>query len=291
MKNTILTGAAMLCFILTVQYAYAQLEVETTNNVKVGSTMSIYADRDPYALLNLGRISNEQYNTWYGIKSNMRTASSMPTGPIVSVYGIADASSTTNGSYPLNTIVGVCGRAYMPPTSSSYFSAGVVGIGSVFGGVGVYGASHASSSYSFPTSSPGNYYAGYFAGTLKVTSTVYAAAFSTTSDSRLKQNIQNLNQSAIENLHLLRPVEYQLKPDSTQYIYKEDAKEMTVNHYGLIAQEVQELFPNIVYDDGAGYLSINYIELIPVLIKSVQELSTEVAELKAQLNTLQTKNP
>ena len=40
---------------------------------------------------------------------------------------------------------------------------------------------------------------------------------------------------------------------------------------------------------GDGYLSINYTELIPVLIKSVQDLSAEVTELKAQVKELQSK--
>ena len=106
---------------------------------------------------------------------------------------------------------------------------------------------------------------------------------------RLKENIQDLNQSAVGNIQLLRPVEYKLKPDSIQHVYQDDAFEMKVNHYGLLAQEVQEIFPNIVYEGGDGYLSINYTELIPVLIKSVQDLSAEVSELKAQVKELQTK--
>lgn len=49
-----------------------------------------------------------------------------------------------------------------------------------------------------------------------------------------------------------------------------------------MAQDVQKLFPDMVHEDGAGYLSVNYIELIPLLIQTVQELSTEVEELKKQ---------
>ena len=44
--------------------------------------------------------------------------------------------------------------------------------------------------------------------------------------------------------------------------------------FGLIAHEVQEYFPNIVAEekDGAQIQSVDYIQLIPILIKEIQEL-------------------
>jgi len=50
-------------------------------------------------------------------------------------------------------------------------------------------------------------------------------------------------------------------------------------HYGLLAQEVKELYPELVYEDAAGVMSINYTELIPLLIKAVQDLSEQVSTL------------
>ena len=288
MKSKLLVGAMLFCACFCIQSAHAQLEVESTNNVKIGKTMSIATTRDPYALLNLSRTSDAQSSIWYGVKAHMKSRNSMPTGPIISLYGYSDASSVTS-NYPINTVIGVFGRACMTQYTYSQFSAGVAGVANMYGGIGVYGAmiNGSNTSYSFPTASLGSY-AGYFAGSVKVTGTLTAPGLTTTSDSRLKENIQDLNNSVIGNLHLLRPVEYMLKPDSVQYVYLDGAKEMKVNHYGLVAQEVQELFPNLVYEDSNGYLSINYIELIPVLIKSIQELSTEVSDLKAHVNHLQT---
>ena len=51
----------------------------------------------------------------------------------------------------------------------------------------------------------------------------------------------------------------------------------------MLAQDVQKLFPELVTEGGDGYLSINYVELIPLLIQAVQDLSEEVEELKAQI--------
>ena len=57
-------------------------------------------------------------------------------------------------------------------------------------------------------------------------------------------------------------------------------KQSSIRHYGLIAQELQELYPDLVYEGQDGYLGINYVELVPVLICAIQELKQELNELK-----------
>ena len=42
--------------------------------------------------------------------------------------------------------------------------------------------------------------------------------------------------------------------------------------FGLIAQDVQVIYPELVYQDPEGYLAINYTGLIPLLIESIKEL-------------------
>ncbi|MBQ7530684.1 MAG: tail fiber domain-containing protein, partial [Paludibacteraceae bacterium] len=70
----------------------------------------------------------------------------------------------------------------------------------------------------------------------------------------------------------LRPFQYQLG-DTTM----DDG----LTHYGLDAQVMKRLFPDLVQEDKAGCISINYVELIPLLVQTVQELSAEVEELKS----------
>ena len=53
-------------------------------------------------------------------------------------------------------------------------------------------------------------------------------------------------------------------------------------HYGFDAQELQKLFPELVHEDKMGNISINYVELIPLLVQTIQKLSAEVTELKLQ---------
>ena len=50
--------------------------------------------------------------------------------------------------------------------------------------------------------------------------------------------------------------------------------------YGLIAEQLKKVYPELVYEDIEGNVSINYIEMIPLLVQSINELSSELAELK-----------
>ena len=51
-------------------------------------------------------------------------------------------------------------------------------------------------------------------------------------------------------------------------------------HFGLIAQELKDIYPTLVQEGQDGYLSINYIELVPILIRSIQTLKQELDEVK-----------
>ena len=51
--------------------------------------------------------------------------------------------------------------------------------------------------------------------------------------------------------------------------------------YGFIAQELEEIFPNVVYTMSNGEKGIAYQELIPILVSAIQELQAEVESLKS----------
>lgn len=89
------------------------------------------------------------------------------------------------------------------------------------------------------------------------------------SDIRLKENIENISQNDKDKLLQLVPKTYNFIKD-----------EKKVKRYGLIAQEVEELFPEIVKTDTDNDIkALNYIEFIPLLIEKVKELSETVNEL------------
>lgn len=108
------------------------------------------------------------------------------------------------------------------------------------------------------------------------------------SDVNAKTDIKDLPDSK-SKLLVLRPVSYKLKP-KFKGNEKADAKiaeQAAKDQLGLIAQEVQEVFPEIVSEREDGTLGIRYTELIPVLIKAVQEQQAEINDLKARIEKLE----
>ncbi|MBQ4525091.1 MAG: T9SS type A sorting domain-containing protein, partial [Bacteroidaceae bacterium] len=55
-------------------------------------------------------------------------------------------------------------------------------------------------------------------------------------------------------------------------------------HYGLVATELREVMPELVYEGQDGELCINYIEMIPLLVESIKELKAEIAALQGGNN-------
>ena len=155
------------------------------------------------------------------------------------------------------------------------FQVGVAGLATR--GVGVYG----SISSALPLSFVNTNYAGYFNGNVKVTGTLTATTVTQTSDSRFKENISSMQSDEVMNvLSRLNPVSYTFRNDSNLFYSPEKA---SATHYGLIAQEVQQILPEMVYEDGAGYLSINYTEFIPFLIRAINVQQKQIENLQAQL--------
>lgn len=48
----------------------------------------------------------------------------------------------------------------------------------------------------------------------------------------------------------------------------------------MSAQELQKLYPDLVMEGEDGYLSVNYPGLVPLLLRSIQELKAELDEVK-----------
>jgi hypothetical protein len=100
------------------------------------------------------------------------------------------------------------------------------------------------------------------------------------SDQRLKSNIVTMTDYGLKTITDLRPVSYEATPESVGRIGEGV-------HYGLVAQEVQTVFPYAVSadQDEQKTLTIDYIKLVPVLINSIKELSAQVAALEQSLSS------
>ena len=51
-------------------------------------------------------------------------------------------------------------------------------------------------------------------------------------------------------------------------------------HYGLDADQLEEVFPDLVYENEDGSKSINYVEMVPILVQAINELSAKVEVLE-----------
>jgi len=155
------------------------------------------------------------------------------------------------------------------------------------------------------TGNPGPSWAGWFQGDVEITGTLFGG-----SDRKLKQNIADFT-SAMGIINQLHPKEYEFRQDGSFKLMNLPRGK----HYGLIAQDVEQVLPNLikeskfntanrasslaasskvqsaeVKEEVIDYKSLNYIELIPILVKAIQELSTEkdakIADLQKQIDEL-----
>ena len=188
---------------------------------------------------------------------------------------------------------------------------GVVGEATNGGGFGVYGANASVSGLAIGTYGIGingifgqvtpsipSAWAGYFTFDIGVEGTgLSTGGWNTVSDIRLKSNIVPI-ESALDKLMLLRGTKYVLTTPSSSKIGLDDnrmqSETKTRVQYGVIAQEVEAVFPEMIYEkaifknqgDDTVYKSVNYDALVPVLIEAVKELKQEVDALKEEIEQL-----
>jgi hypothetical protein len=101
--------------------------------------------------------------------------------------------------------------------------------------------------------------------------TVYGT-ISNPSDISLKQKIKYIDDKTnkdILNFMYLRPITYSLKSDKNEAL-----------HYGLIAQELERLYPELVNNNNPKFKTVNYLEFIPILIAKIQFMQKELDALK-----------
>ena len=108
------------------------------------------------------------------------------------------------------------------------------------------------------------------AKTLNVGEDIVAYA---SSDERLKDNIQT-----IEN-----PLEKLSQISGNTFDWNEEKQDIYKGRdYGVIAQEIEQVMPELVDTRDNGYKAVKYEKLVPLLIESIKELQKEIEELKSK---------
>lgn len=285
------------------------ITLSPSGNILKTTAISINNDASlPYSKLHIKGVGslptitafNSPVYTSFAAEANPVTSSS----EIFSVYAYATNASVQNAG-----VFGLSG-------SSAIFNLGVLGM-STFDGVGdnfgVKGvASNNSSGAAFGVFGSGNgnantrasygvygevtgtgtKYAGYFDGNVTVT-----GVFSSASDFKLKNNLSKLKNGLSTVL--------KLSPYSYEYETIEGMNLPQGYHHGFIAQDVQGVLPELVMkaiqpakfdaiskakiSNEVEFLSVNYIEMIPILVKAIQEQQTQIESLKDEIGRLKNK--
>jgi len=90
------------------------------------------------------------------------------------------------------------------------------------------------------------------------------------SDRRKKKNIK-YNPLSSDKLDDINVVSFEYKGE-------------TENHIGFIAQEIEELYPQLIKKDEHGYLSVKYLEMIPLLIDYNKNLKKKIIDIEEKIN-------
>lgn len=269
----------------------AQIKVASTGNVGVAIADTI----EPLSMLSIGcagmndaRVtvcdsgshSGDQYGMVSHLNMNlsnveMRSVWGKSTGVALNLTGVCGEAIASSG---LGTI-----PSHPHPIGFRTSACGVYGIagGSIRDNYGVYGQLQSGGGDGagvFGTTGRnvlniGGRYAGFFNGQTKVNGDLYVWSCNIFSPPNPINNTRNTNSDMPDRVLSLLPIQYQL-PDSLMDDHR--------THYGFDAQELQKLFPELVHEDKVGNVSINYVELIPLLVQTIQKLSAEVTELKLQ---------
>jgi trimeric autotransporter adhesin len=99
------------------------------------------------------------------------------------------------------------------------------------------------------------------------------------SDARLKQNVQPFD-PVLEQLIRLEPVHFDWKTEDYPELHLG-----TSRSFGLIAQEVEKVLPELVTSDERGFKAVKYSELPLLLLQAVRELKAENDGLRKQVET------
>lgn len=114
-----------------------------------------------------------------------------------------------------------------------------------------------------------------FTGGISVTGSIKTTeGYYEDSDKRLKTNLSDINID-LDDIEKLSTIKFTFRKDKSNK-----------THIGVIAQEVQELYPELVNTDNEGFLSVDYSKLSVISLASTKKLLKEIKDIKLELRNI-----
>lgn len=204
-----------------------------------------------------------------------------PTSNLSAPINVSSTAQTKTGSLTVEGLLkigqyssspsGSIGELYFDTTANEFKGYKSTGWDSLGGGAGLWALTGSDIYYSDGKVSIGTStsptYTLDVVGTGRFTSDLTGSAFYYASDERLKENIQRIDTSLAKIIKL----------DGISFNWKESGKKSI----GLIAQDVEKVFPEIVNtEEETGLKSIEYAKLIAPLIEAIKEQQKMINEQK-----------
>jgi hypothetical protein len=149
---------------------------------------------------------------------------------------------------------------------------------------------------------------------LDVSGTIRSSNGICNSDRRYKRNIKPL--ANLDNLFKINSVQYNSSDEALKEqleLFKQENKDKIEAdffgsivsdfeqkiaeqnadqriYFGIIAQELQKIYPDLVYEDDQGYLAVNYTGLIPVMLDAIKEQQKTLENQQQQINELRNRD-
>jgi hypothetical protein len=148
----------------------------------------------------------------------------------------------------------------------------------------VYGTGLVLSTYK---SSGGGHFGSSTQNSLIIADTTGAASFINdviayaSSDERLKENVKPLD-NALDKINKINGVEFDWidgKDEHGNSVHSNEGHDV-----GVIAQEIEEVLPEVVTTRDSGYKAVKYEKIVPLLIEAIKEQQQQINELKEKLN-------
>ena len=118
-------------------------------------------------------------------------------------------------------------------------------------------------------------------GTIRAASAIISTTLTACSDIRFKEHIKPLS-NTLENIMKLQGVSYDWRVNEFPDRYFNTKKQI-----GIIAQDLEKIYPELVETDKEGYKSVDYSKMAPLFIESFKEQQQQIKLQQEQIKLLQ----